>query len=185
MTKQRKLCIFHFLSSFKKTGFLQGFFQCSVATRAAWLCCPFCSHLLCGCLSCTFVSLHFQHLLHGQADWMAPCSSDLLSCLGMNTRIGDDKTALQKTLHSPKAARVYPHCSDALTGMGSVSVKRGNPTSITGVVPHILSQGTDIWDSRIPWRISSVLDNWKVKIPGSFPDYFSCLSWFWFVRFLF
>lgn len=178
MRKQREPCISHFLSSFKQAGSLQGFLQHSMATEAIWLCCTFCSALLCGRFSCTFVSQHFQYLPHRQADWMAPCTSDLLSCLGMSNRVWYDKMVLQKPLHSPKAARVC----DTLTGMGSVSVKRRNPTDITGVAPHIPWQGTDRPDSRIPWRTSSVSDNWKVKTPSSFLDDFSCLSWFvWFL----
>lgn len=86
-----------------------------MATRAICLCCPFCSAFLCGCLSCTFVSLHFQNLLHGKADWMAPCSSDLLSCLGKSNRIWHDKMILQKSLPSPKSARVCPGCSPGLS----------------------------------------------------------------------
>lgn len=85
-----------------------------MATKAYWFCCTFCNAPLCGCLSCTFVSLHFQYLLHRQADGIAPCSSNLLSCLGMSNRLWHDKMEWQKTLHSPKVARVYPHCSPGL-----------------------------------------------------------------------
>lgn len=90
---------------------LQGFSQHSMASRVIWLHCPLCTALLCGCLSCTFVSLHVQHLLHRQTDWMAPCSSDLLSCLGMSNRIWHDKMLLQKTLHK---AQKLPQCSPGL-----------------------------------------------------------------------
>lgn len=80
-----------------------------MAARAVWLCCPLYSALLCGCPSCTFASLHFQHLLHGQADWTAPCSSAILPWNEQLEMTWQDGIA--EDISSPKAAKVYPHFS--------------------------------------------------------------------------
>lgn len=155
--------------------------------KAFWLCCTFCSALLCACLSCTFVFLHFQHLLHGQGDWMAPCSSDLLSCLeneqqGMTWQDGIAENPSQpKSCQGLSSLQFRSEPSDAPTGMSS-SVLTEEIPPISLELHHTSPARAHRLDSRIPWRTSSVLDNWKVKIPASFRDYFFFLPWFvWFL----
>lgn len=51
-----------------------------------------CSLLSCVAVSAAHISLCFQEILCGQADWIVPCSSNLLSWLGIDNWMEHDNT---------------------------------------------------------------------------------------------